>query len=179
MRAFLAVDPGETLRAALADLGREVPVGRPVAEENLHLTLAFLGDITGEEAEALHDGLAGRLLPGVRLRLAGLELWGGPAVLVIKAEREEGLMRVQEIVAGAARQAGVAPARRRFRPHVTLARFRKGLGPAAEARLRGFVAARGAVRLPEMGAERVVFLRSELHPDGVRYEEMAAYPLAG
>ena len=44
MRAFLALDLPQETRDALIRVQADLPVGRPVPCENLHLTLAFLDE---------------------------------------------------------------------------------------------------------------------------------------
>ena len=173
MRAFIALDLGDPLRAALADLAGEARAGRAVPEENLHLTLAFLGEIDDAQAQAMHEALTGLGLPEVALNLAGLEIWGQAGVAVIRAEADPGLLRLEKAVSKAARLAQIPLDRRRFRPHVTLLR----LGRADPERLAPWLMARGAVRLPEAHPEGIVFVRSQLHPDGARHEILADYPL--
>ena len=45
MRLFLAIALPEALRAQLAGLGRGLSGARPVAPENLHLSLRFIGEV--------------------------------------------------------------------------------------------------------------------------------------
>jgi 2'-5' RNA ligase len=51
LRAFFALWPDATVRAALAPLVRDIARkvhGRPTAVESIHLTLAFLGEVAEE-----------------------------------------------------------------------------------------------------------------------------------
>jgi 2'-5' RNA ligase len=65
MRAFLALPIPEDTVAALCAVQARIPFGRPVPEDNLHLTLAFLGDVGEDVLNDLHDILSSTALPAV------------------------------------------------------------------------------------------------------------------
>lgn len=178
MRAFVALDLPEPLLGPLTRLQAGLGVGRVVPEENLHLTLAFLGDVSEDMAHDVAEGLASTRLGGVTLALAGLAPFGGrrPAVLAVEASGP-GLEVLQGKVMRIAREAGVPLARERFRPHVTLARFPRELGAKDQARLGEFLALNGAFSLPPEPALSVSLIRSHLSQDGAWYEPLATVPL--
>ena len=178
-RLFLALDLPDNLRDGLMALPEGLGIGREVEEENLHLTLAFLDAQPDHILEPLHDGLTTVQQPQVRLQLTGLELWGGrqPSTLVMLAERVPELIHLQEKLAHLVRVAGIDLPRRRFKPHVTLVRFQRGLPPEAQARLAGFMAAEGGASLPLAEAESFSLFQSTLTADGPIYEALATYPL--
>jgi len=180
MRSFLAVALPESLRQALVRVQAAVPVGRPVDEDNLHLTLAFLDDQPDHALAALHDALVARSLPAARLDVSGIALFGGrvPRLLAADVVREPGLVALRDACLGAVREAGIALPRSRFRPHVTLVRFGPGIRDAGP-RLERAVAALAGLRLPGMAAEAVGLYASTLTPAGPVYEELARYGLGG
>lgn len=180
MRAFLALDLPEPMRRPLTRLQAGLGVGRVVPEENLHLTLAFLGDVTDGVAEEVAEALDGARMPGVTLALSGLELFGGrrPAVLAVGATGA-GLEPLHAKVMRVARVAGVDLRRERFRPHVTIARFPREMGTKDAARLGEFLALNGAFALPPEPALSVTLTRSHLSPAGAEYEPLASFPLSG
>ena len=83
------------------------------------------------------------------LALSGLELFGGrrPAVLAVAATGD-GLAPLHAKVMRLAREAGLALPRERFRPHVTIARFPREMGPKDRVRLEEFLALNGTFALP-------------------------------
>ncbi len=177
MRLFLALDLPEPLLGALLRLQQDLGLGRPLPEENLHLTLAFLGECSAEAAAQLDEALCASPLPGAHLRPQGLELFGGAQGRALAATfaREPGLEALHARARGAARLAGVELPRRRFRPHVTLARLpARARGPDA-LRLRTILEARP--KLPAAAAERAVLYRSYLGGGPARHEALAQYPL--
>ncbi|ANT62111.1 2'-5' RNA ligase [Salipiger sp. CCB-MM3] len=187
MRCFLALPLPEALIAPLLAVQGAVPVGRAVPEENLHVTLAFLGEVAEADLRELDLELGGAALPGCFLQVAGLESFGGraPKLLAAALRPDLGLLALQARVARACRSAGIELERRRFRPHVTLLRFGAGLRGDGIARLERAVAGlagltAGAETGAKTGAEAAEELRlvaSTLTPEGALYETLAAYPL--
>ncbi len=178
MRSFIAVDLPEELREALVALQREIPVGRIMDPETLHLTLAFLGDVPervlaeiGEELEAI------RAAP-LRLRVSGLGTFGEPVPFVLwaRVEPTSELERLQAAVRRAPERAGLRLQRERFRPHVTLARFRHP-GPGELKRLGQFLESHGAASFPEAEALSFGLYRSHLGEKRAVHEPLAVYPL--
>ncbi|SOB98734.1 2'-5' RNA ligase [Rhodobacter sp. JA431] len=181
MRVFVGVMLAEALWEPVAQLQSALGCGRAVAEENLHLTLAFLGDVDVPDLEAVHDELAALPVTPFTVELAGLDPMGGAdrvETLVLNARPNPALEALHSKVAQAARRAGVVLERRRFRPHVTIARFGKGFGPGAAAKLGALLQARGDVVLPEWRVTGFALIRSHLGREGASYEVLAEYPEA-
>ena len=183
MRCFVGIGLSEPVLDAIEHLQEGLPVGRVVLRESLHLTLAFLDDLEPWQIEALHEGLAEIHLPAPALRFGGLELFdpAHPRLLALAVEPVPELVALQRAVAQAARRAEIALERRRFRPHVTLARFRARMEPGEACRLAQWLEARGQALaeapLPGMTAEGVTLYASELRPEGARYTALSHYPL--
>lgn len=181
MRSFIAIPLPDATVAALERLQEALPAGRSVDGENLHLTLCFLEDRHDFELAALHETLSGIRASAPRIRLSGIDLAGGrkPRLIWMKAEPDQGLVALHEQVMRAVRAAGIDLPRRRFRPHVTLARFgAAGAGGGDMARLRQFLLSNGAARLPAFHPVEFALFRSHLRADGAVYERLETYPLA-
>ena len=139
MRAFLAIAMPEHVAENLAALAAHLRAGRAVAPEDLHLTLAFLGDVSLAQLDALHLGLQMLHVAPFPVRLAGLDLPdpNAPRSVYIRADGGAPLADLHARVQRAVRGAGIDLARSRFRPHVTLARFGRHPGPQAMSLLGG------------------------------------------
>lgn len=181
MRVFLAIDLPDDLRAQVSALQADLRVGRHVPEDNLHLTLAFLDDQPPAMLGALHEALSDLDCPGFDLGLAGLDLFGGkrPRLLYLRARPEPALLELHKKLREVARRLGIDLPRERFRPHVTLARFRQDMTEAAAADLGRFLAARGDAAFAGFPVTCYHLFGSSLHPDGARHERLAQYPLSG
>jgi 2'-5' RNA ligase len=179
MRLFLALTPPDDVLDRLEALQAEIPLGRLVPRENLHLTVAFLGEVARPDAEALHDELTRIATPAIAVGFANLGTFGrpDPTSLHVAAAGSAALTALHRKLRAAAHAAGIVPDRERFHPHITLARFGKGLGPDGTQRLARFLSVWGAVALPGFTAEIVTLFDSHLAKDGARYEELATYPL--
>lgn len=97
--------------------------GRPVAAANLHLTLAFLGEVTAQKELALRK-LAGRIVqPGFSMRLDDLGHWPRPGVVWLGTRRApRGLLQLAELLRSQAARNGCHQSALPFHPHITLLR---------------------------------------------------------
>ncbi len=181
MRAFLALELPEEVLDALDDVQDRIPVGRLTDMEALHLTLVFLDEITGDQAETLHDVLEGIRITPFDLQLRGLGTFGArsPRSLWAGVAPSEPLAALQSRLKGAAHLAGIALPRRRFRPHVTLARFPPRLASDELERLRRFLDRFAGQTFPAMRVEGFTLFRSHLGKGGAVHEALAEYPLTG
>lgn len=178
MRAFVAIDLPDPVRDALERLQEAMPLGRPVDPGQMHLTLAFLGEQPDDLIEAAHHALEGVRFPAFGLQVAGLGTFGDrqPAVLWAGV-REAGPVRaLHDRILPALHGAGLVIERRRFRPHVTLARFDRTAPPDHE-RLARFLSRWETFPSPPFEVQGFGLWRSTLLKAGAVHEELARYPL--
>lgn len=97
--------------------------GRPVAAANLHLTLAFLGEISDEKAGALKQ-LAGRIQQRpFTLTLDDAGHWPRSGVVWLGPKQSpRGLQQLAELLRSQAARSGCYQSPMPFHPHVTLLR---------------------------------------------------------
>ncbi len=125
-RLFTAIEIPDDIRDELHRLRLPLPGARWISPENYHITLRFAGDIDNAKAREFIANLASIDVDGFELRITGLGVFGGDDPHSIWAGIEpnaklDDLARAHE---KAARNAGLAPETRAFRPHVTLARLK-------------------------------------------------------
>ncbi|MBV7406449.1 RNA 2',3'-cyclic phosphodiesterase [Enterobacter sp. ENT03] len=97
--------------------------GRPIAAANLHLTLAFLGEVSADKQQALCD-LAGRIRqPGFTLTLDDAGQWLRSRVVWLGTRQPpRGLLQLASMLRAQAARSGCYQSPQPFHPHVTLLR---------------------------------------------------------
>lgn len=182
VRLFVALDLPAAVREGIVGWGeRELrdPALRPVAAENLHVTLAFLGHRDEAEVEPISAAVTAGAGVAPRMELGEPEARPGrgrPRVFALPV-RSDGAEALQAGLVERLAEAGLHEAeKRRFWPHVTVARVRsEGRRPVAVSKHPG--------ALPEglltpFFAVRIALYRSELQPRGARYVPLAQVELS-
>ena len=180
MRVFLALDLPPGWPDALGRLQDALKVGRHIDEDDLHLTLVFLGDVSLPPLEELNLALEMLRAAPLWLRVQGLGTFGAehPRSLHARVAPDEALLHLQRKLATMVRSSGIALPHSRFVPHVTLARFPATMAPDDHARLGRFLQAHGDFALPPEATNSLSMIRSTLNPDGARHELLERYDLA-
>jgi 2'-5' RNA ligase len=183
-RYFVAIDLGPGVLGALGEAqeGLRESGGPPIRwtrPESMHLTLKFLGGSVARSAvegavAALGPALAGSGPFGIAVR--GLGAFPSPKqARVLWAGVEDpsgGLSALQSSVES--KTAGLGPPAGDFHAHITLGRL-KGRGRGAD--LSGPIEAMADRRFGPVDVHEAVLYRSELGPQGPRYEAAARLPL--
>jgi 2'-5' RNA ligase len=191
IRAFLAIQLSEPLRATLAAIQSDVKRGisqelprdasvswvRPAA---FHLTVKFLGDIDEGLVTPLRDAIADALsrhrvieIPLDRLgafpnRQQPRVLWMGPSEQWETGEDAARLAALHSSVEACCESLNLAPETRPLSAHLTLARVKAGHRAVGRA-----LAKSGAMDRPldagSLPVDAIVLMRSELNPRGSIY----------
>ena len=174
-RLFFALRPDGPMRERLVEaVHRAVhrSGGRPVAGEQLHLTLAFLGAVPAARLVALAEiasaaARAVELTEGpLEIVLERLDYWARPKVLcAVPLESPRALGRLASGLLEGLTAAGFTPDLKTFRPHVTVAR--KVLRPSESC----------AMSPIRWRFERFALIESRTEPGGVVYSVVATHPL--
>jgi 2'-5' RNA ligase len=167
----------EELQSELKGANADVRWVRP---QSIHLTLKFLGSISGEELEKL----AGAIAPIVsswapfEVRLHGLGCFPSsrsPRIVWVGIEHGGAeASSLQKAVENQAAEVGFPPETRPFKPHLTLGRIRssKGKGTLAQA-----VENRHDVEIGSFSVNEVHLFKSELKPSGAVYTKLRTFPM--
>ena len=175
-RLFVAIRPPEPVRAQLIDLMEGVAGARWQSEDQLHLTLRFIGEVDARTADDVHTALAAVRHPPFELALAGLGAFdrrGQPTALWAGVAPHEPLKALHKKIDHALERAGVERERRAYLPHITLARFGRGAGP-----LQPLLESAGGLASAPFPVEQFRLYESQLTPNGAIYTPVARYPLA-
>jgi 2'-5' RNA ligase len=175
-RLFTALEIPSDIVFSLSLLRGGLPGARWVDPENYHITLRFVGDVE----EPMADEIAGQLRrvsrPAFELALGGLGAFGSrkphaiyaavrptPVLRELQSEHERLMQRI-----------GLEPERRKFTPHVTIARLRGSSQPDVAA----YLALRGDFRTAPFPVGRFVLMSSRASRGGGPYIVEESYPLA-
>lgn len=173
-RLFVALRPPEAVRELLLDAMEGADV-RWQDDDQLHLTLRFVGEVERPLANDLAAALAGLRAPDVELALSGVgrfdhgrrgALWAGIAP-------KEPVQQLAAKVERLCQAAGLAPERRAFHPHITLARWSGG-----KPRLDSWLERHAALRSGPWRARELILFESRLGQAGAHYEPVLTVPLA-
>ncbi len=174
-RLFIAIRPPGDICDLIVDAMDDSPELRWVGEEQLHLTLRFVGEVERPLADDLTAALGSIRSESFALRLDGVgrfdrrgggALWAGVAP---KAPVAALAAKIERVCVSA----GLAPERRAFHPHITLARWNGRSSGAADA----FIASARGLSSAPFEVDRFVLFVSHLSRHGPHYEEAVSYPL--
>jgi 2'-5' RNA ligase len=142
-------------------------------DEQLHLTLAFVGDVGPTQAGDLTEALEEADSSAFPLEVAGIghfERKGRPSAVWARVPLTEPLARLQRLVERACRRADIAPDKRGYRPHVTLARLPRSAGPIGD-----WLTQYGTLRAGPWQVEGFTLYESKLRPEGALYLPLVDY----
>ena len=174
-RLFVAIRPPEVIRDVLIDAMDDSPDFRWQDEEQLHVTLRFIGEVDRPVADDLAAALAAIRAEAFTVRIKGVgrfeqrsagALWAG-------VEPKQALAALAAKVERVCQNVGLEPERRAFHPHVTLARW-KG---RRSREVGGFLERRRGLVSEPWTVNRFILFESRLSRHGAHYAEVASYPL--
>lgn len=183
MRCFLAIELPETVRVSLshaaARLRSELNVRASwVREENLHITLRFLGELDDDAIDSFSRNVTSHAkgTPSALLRIRGIGVFpNARRAKVLWAGGEGDLDPLRALHANcetAARDLGLDPDHRAWSPHVTLARFKESpRNEVVQCALDAF----SGFDAGEFSVSGVTLFSSQLSPHGSIYRPIRKF----
>jgi 2'-5' RNA ligase len=174
-RLFVAIRPPVEVRDLLIDAMDDSPALRWVGDEQLHLTLRFIGEVERPVANDIASALDQLRSRAFDLRVKGVgkfekrnggALWAG-------IEPKDPVFALAGKVERALQQVGLEPEHRSFSPHITLARWNRRSSEAVD----GFLRRHSNLHSDMFAVDCFVLFESKLSRHGPHYEEVAAFPL--
>ena len=189
-RLFVALEPTEPVRRRIAAVterirrsaGAAAGEVRWVPDENVHLTVQFLGAVPEERVEAVGAAIAAAAAAAGPLLLevkgaGGFPNSRRPRVVWLGLSGDVEALAVLAVDLGKRlAPLGFAPEARPFAAHLTLGRARDSRGAPG---LGGALAAAAQDDGVAWRASELVLFESHLSPRGPRYESVCRAPLGG
>jgi len=126
MRLFISINFDDKTKNNILSVQRRLQAlgrGRFTRPDNLHLTLAFLGEVPEERIPDLKEILDSMNVPELQLTFAEVGVFRNESELWwIGIKNNEHLSKMQSELITKLKASGFTPDSKRFRPHITLAR---------------------------------------------------------
>lgn len=187
IRSFLAfelpVDIKRIIMAVSEDVRQLLLNVRWVNVTNIHLTIVFVGNVQEEQIKPIQD-IVKDVCQGYgpfSIGIKGIGLFGSrrnPRVLWIGLDGAIDRMGYfRDDLQKGLRPFGIKEEKRRFKPHLTLGRFRKGARTGTH--LDDLLSKYHDLTSPECIIEELVLFKSDLKPGGAVYSKLKEWPLNG
>jgi 2'-5' RNA ligase len=174
-RLFVAIRPPRVIRDHLLDLMGGVSGARGLSDEQIHLTLRFIGEVDRHLAQDIHAALGSIHHPGFDIALNGVAAFdrrGEPVTLWAGVAPHEPLRALHKKVDQACLQVGIEPDRRAYLPHITIARLGRGAGSVQD-----LLEKSGGVTSSPFPVRDFCLYESDLTPEGPVYSVVERYSL--
>lgn len=174
-RLFIGLRPPVAMRRQLLAIMDGVEAARWQDDDQLHVTLRYVGEVERPVAEDIATILRSVHAPALDLSLAGIGMFdrrGRPTALWAGVAPVEPLAALHRKIDHALVRIGLPAEGRAYRPHITLARLNAAAGP-----VDSFLAAHGGLTSPPMRVDGFLLYESHLGHDGARYEAVARYAI--
>lgn len=174
-RLFVAIRPPEPISDLLIDAMDDGPEFRWLDEEQLHLTLRFIGEVERPLASDIANELSRIRAPAFELRIRGVgrfeqrsggALWAG-------VEPRTPLAALAAKIDRLCQRVGLEPERRSFHPHITLARW----NGRRTRELNDYLERHRALSSDPFEVSCITLFESQLSRHGAHYREVENYEL--
>ena len=177
MRLFTGLELPPDITLDLNFMQGGIEGARWIDRESFHITLRFIGDIDDHLGREVAMAMDEAHIRPFSVTLKGIDVFGGnkPDSIIARVEDNPELNRLQAAQERICQSLGLEPERRKFIPHVTLARLRD---PDPRA-LRAFIESHAIYRSRTFEVERFVLFSSKPSRGGGPYAVEESYSAAG
>lgn len=176
-RLFFGLEIPEAVKEKLLEIRRPLTGARWQRADQLHLTLVFLGSVESQRLPEIRDAARGLPIEPFDLTISGIGCFGQPdhpKNLWAGVQPVTELTALHEALIERLQLSGFEQEKRKFCPHITLSRFKRGGGSVAgilkndEERLIGSFAVGGVALIESVQGEH-----------GSIYQIVERFPLGG
>lgn len=178
IRLFVGISLPPEVRRYLLSRQTGIRGGRWQRDDQLHLTLKFIGEVDETTADDIDAALSSIAAPAFPITVDGAGVFGpptAPRMLWAGVTPKDSLIHLHDKIEAALGQIGVAPEERKFTPHITLARLSNGRAGAAG--VAAFLEAYGGLKTPSFMVKEFLLYSSKMGENGSFYTVEARYPL--
>ncbi|WP_148862179.1 RNA 2',3'-cyclic phosphodiesterase [Marinobacter fonticola] len=191
LRLFVGLELPSDTKQQLITLRTELTDAKWQTEEQLHLTLCFIGNVDDEQLDAIYEELYRVTLAPFRLAVNEVGLFGSPLHpqnLWAGVAPESPVKALHEAIHERMAPLGVSPPEKPFRPHVTLARFRRRRSRQPLIRpdrktempvIEHFLERHKQLALPDFHVGHFSLFSSTQRPEGSHYQVIGRFPSDG
>ncbi|PWR75724.1 RNA 2',3'-cyclic phosphodiesterase [Methanospirillum stamsii] len=178
VRLFVAIDLPDEIREQFRDVQESLRSCRArltlVDQESMHITLKFIGEVSGSHLTQITDIL--QTIKGtpfsLELGLIGVNSQRAPRVVWAEAGDQGQCRALAGDIDTALATLGFEPEKRKFRPHITIARVRQFHESLFEVLAEVSSSCSGTIPVREF-----ILKKSELTPDGPVYTDILKVPI--
>jgi 2'-5' RNA ligase len=176
IRLFVAVELPPDIRLYIQNLGRGIPGARPLPAEQIHLTLRFIGEVENALFQDIRECLFEVKTRPFPLQVRGVGHFpprGKPTVIWAGVTPTEELVRLKKRIDRVLLTCGLETEKRKFSPHITLAR----LHDSPLQRVIAFLAGNSLLQTPEFTVDSFQLFSSQLKKNGALHTLEENYEL--
>jgi 2'-5' RNA ligase len=187
IRSFLAFELPLEVEAVVNQVSEELKRSslnaKWIKSGNVHLTVVFMGDVEMDEIPAIKEKIEKVCLTygAFNISLKGLGCFPHarkPRVIWVGVDGDlERMSSFRDTLLERLITFGIKEEKRRFKPHLTLGRFRKPKRTSSEE--LELISRYEDVTSPTCSLTELVLFKSELKPGGARYTRLGVWPLSG
>jgi len=184
IRTFIAIEIPDEIQEKLIEIQKDLAKFMPrvswVKKGNIHLTLKFLGDIRTNQIESINSVLQNiaESHSSFEMNLSGIGVFPNPRrprVLWIGITKgAKPAAKLADDISKLLQPLGFQPEKRGFTPHLTLARIRR---PVNLQNVKNKFNQYDTLDIPTLKVDQIIFIRSELHPQGSIYTPVKNFPM--
>jgi 2'-5' RNA ligase len=175
-RIFVAIELPEPQKQMLKQICNGLPGARWLDENQMHVTLRFIGEVDGADFRDARDALAGIHVGPFEMAIKGVGYFpprGNPQMLWAGIDGNDRIEHLRNKIESTLVRTGFKPEGRKFKPHVGLAKV-KDTSPA---KLASFLREYALFRLPAFEVTEFCLFSSYLASERAMHEIEAVYPL--
>ncbi len=175
-RLFVAIRPPAAIRGLLLGAMGGISGARWQNDDQLHLTLRFVGEVDRHRAGDVHAALGAIHHAPFEIALNGIGAFdrrGLPETVWAGVTPHEPMKALHKKVDAALVRVGIEPEQRAYLPHITLARLKRSSGPVGD-----LLEQSGGLASTPFVVDSFALFESTLTPEGAVYSIVERYKLA-